>query len=360
MDINSHSLNRDGVRKVQDIFGEFLSDLGLKVELRAGGQFGDHLIAGNDFSQDGILLVGHADTAHVEDTPPRRTFRDGDRIVGPGGYDMKAGVMTFLLALQALKETSVLSDLPLRILIIGDEEVGMQESFDLHAEAAANCSRGLVFESGRPDNMLVLTRKGIAIGAASARGQKAHSGNEFWEGANAILRLSETAVKLAQLSSRERNVTVNIGTFSGGTSPTIVPDEAKMRFDVRFASQREFEEVWKEVEAIARQSERPGTHVDISKVLMLPPMELIPGMDELASSYISIFKELGQESSINGQIIGGASSASILTASGLPTIDALGPFGEGAHTDSEWFSAESFRIKCKTFALWLQRFGTPN
>ena len=245
--------------------------------------------------------------------------------------------------------------IPLRFLIIGDEEIGMPGSYALHAEAARNCRFALVLESGRPSNTIVLTRKGIALCEATAYGKKAHSGNAFWNGANAVVQLARTVVALSELSSRDRDVSINVGTIEGGSSATVVPDIAKAKFDIRTAVMSDLEATFAAAQEIAARDCLPGTSVSIEQRLLVPPMELQPGMEDLAHSYIAVLHEMGQEGSTNRDIVGGASSASLLTAAGLPTLDALGPAGGGAHTDEEWFSIDSFRIKAEALARFLAR-----
>ena len=56
---------------------------------------------------------------------------------------------------------------------------------------------------------------------------------------------------------------------------------------------------------------------------------------------------------------GGASDASHMAAGGIAlTIDGLGPRGGGAHTPSEWVSAESLRTGPRWRWRWPGRFST--
>ena len=355
MNCNSHSSNLAGIAKVQDMYTADLEGAGFNVTRHEGGSYGDHLIAENQVTGKPILLVAHADTAQPDNPLFQTAQRLGDTVRGPGGYDMKAGVGVALLALAALREVGVFEKIPLRFLIIGDEEIGMPGSYALHAEAARNCRFALVLESGRPSNTIVLTRKGIALCEATAYGKKAHSGNAFWNGANAVVQLARTVVALSELSSRDRDVSINVGTIEGGSSATVVPDIAKAKFDIRTAVMSDLEATFAAAQEIAARDCLPGTSVSIEQRLLVPPMELQPGMEDLAHSYIAVLHEMGQEGSTNRDIVGGASSASLLTAAELPTLDAFGPAGGGAHTDEEWFSIDSFRIKAEALARFLAR-----
>src|SRR3546814_14093545 len=60
------------------------------------------LHAGADKGRHGILVVTHVDTGHpvgtLADALPVR--RDGDRLYGPGVYDMKGGIYLALVAFR--------------------------------------------------------------------------------------------------------------------------------------------------------------------------------------------------------------------------------------------------------------------
>jgi glutamate carboxypeptidase len=355
MDISSHSLNPCGVREVQETFKQYLTKIGFSVDLIESDKYGPHLIADNGVPGKGILLVGHSDTAHTEGSGFTKTIIQGDKVTGPGGYDMKAGVMIAVFALEALKSsTETLSKLPIRIFIISDEEVGMPDSFSLHEAESKKSRLALVMESGRPENTIVLTRKGIATFKVSASGKSAHSGNEFWLGNNAILSLAEISCEISKLSSREDDVTLNIGVFKGGHSPTIVPDYAEIRFDVRFVSMEQFDLIYSKIEDLLKRFSESGVTLEISREIFLPPMQRLPETKNLVDSYLQSFEDMGEQGRVNENIIGGGSSASLLTFLGVPSLDALGPYGEGAHTKDEWFSISSFEFKTKVLVKWIQ------
>ncbi|MEQ9080016.1 MAG: M20/M25/M40 family metallo-hydrolase, partial [Sandaracinaceae bacterium] len=52
---------------------------------------------------------------------------------------------------------------------------------------------------------------------------------------------------------------------------------------------------------------------------------------------------------------GGGSDANLLAAAGVPCIDGLGPWGQGAHRTSEWCSLDSLRRRTEALARFLAR-----
>ena len=85
---------------------------------------------------------------------------------------------------------------------------------------------------------------------------------------------------------------------------------------------------------------------------MIPPREKTLESQELAHLYIRAAQEVG---SIFGILprSGGLSDANKVPRY-VPTIDALGPLGGGAHTQEEWVSAESIRQRSLEFFNFLK------
>ncbi len=362
VDINSHTANVLGVNRVQDVIQAELEQLGFTVERVSGGEhYGDHLVAVNQLGDCSeaqakpILLVGHADTAHPKDSAFQNSRTNGDRVEGPGGYDMKAGVVSILLILRALRELKVLERLPCTVLVVGDEEAAMPHSAKLHQKLAKACACGYVFESGRGDEAqtIITSRKGLCLYEIEVQGVSAHSGGAFWEGRNAVVQLSRIVTALSELSDRRRNFTCNVSFFEGGVRANTVPDLARAYLDIRFCSTADHQWFTDELEKILAQYSPTDMKVRYERGTYLPPMEPSPEAARMAERYAAMASLAGFRAEINREIIAGGSSASHLAAAGLPTIDGLGPFGGGAHTEDEWFSIESFFLKSLAFGYLL-------
>ena len=105
VNINSGTMNLDGVRQVGAIFRERLDALGFRtswVNEDAVGRAGT-LVADHPGSGPRILLIGHLDTVFERDSPFQRFDRlDANTARGPGVIDMKGGDVVIVQALQAL------------------------------------------------------------------------------------------------------------------------------------------------------------------------------------------------------------------------------------------------------------------
>lgn len=105
VDINSGSLNFEGVRAVADLLRAELDALGFETRWVPGASFerAGHLVAERSGSGPRLLLIGHLDTVFEEDSPFQRFQRiDAGTAAGPGVVDMKGGNIVTLQALKAL------------------------------------------------------------------------------------------------------------------------------------------------------------------------------------------------------------------------------------------------------------------
>ena len=75
-----------------------------------------------------VLVLGHYDTVHPVGTVERNKLRvEGDKMFGPGTYDMKAGGYLALQAMAALYK-ELKPQRPVELLLVPDEESGSRLS----------------------------------------------------------------------------------------------------------------------------------------------------------------------------------------------------------------------------------------
>src|SRR5436190_20725292 len=112
VNINSGTMNFEGIRKVGDIFNNELKKLGFETQWISGDAFNraGHLYSFHKGKKGPrILLIGHLDTVFEKDSPFQSYTMLNDSIMkGPGACDMKGGDVVMLLALQALQDADVL------------------------------------------------------------------------------------------------------------------------------------------------------------------------------------------------------------------------------------------------------------
>src|SRR5262245_58396831 len=190
----SPTSNTAAVNRMVDLVQSDVADLPVAVE-RIPGRDGlaDTLVVRNATAGDGpgILILSHLDTVHPIGTlsGPLPFRRDGDRLYGPGVYDMKGGAY---LALEAFRQVvrAGSARLPITFVFAADEEIGSPTSRGL-IEAEARRSRYvLVTEPARDGGKIVTARKGVGELKVKTTGIPAHAGSRHRDGRSAIKEMA--------------------------------------------------------------------------------------------------------------------------------------------------------------------------
>ena len=357
VEVNSFTENVEGGRKVGALLRELFSLPGLACEAQASARYADHLVLRSTESLPGrapVALVGHLDTVF-----PPGTFegyrRDGDLARGPGVLDMKGGLVLAAFALRALAENGGLARIvPLRIVIVSDEEIGSPEGQGVIQAAIAGASQAVVFEAGRKGDAIITTRKGTGAIVATAHGVAAHAGNNHKEGKNALWALSRFVDRIQGLTDYARGVTVNVGKIAGGQGKNTVPDKAEAWIDIRFCTRVDAESTLTSMREIAAKvgAEIDGTRIEIDGGVARLPLEKTEASIALMKAYGVCAKASGLGDA-EAPLIGGGSDASTSSAMGIASIDGLGPRGIGFHTKDEQIEVKTLVPKAQALARFL-------
>jgi glutamate carboxypeptidase len=348
---NSHTANPPGVAAVAAAVEPRLRRLALSPETIPSPRFGPHLAFAGPAPGAPAFLVGHLDTVF-----PPGTFEgfrvDGERATGPGAFDMKGGIVVLLFALEALHRAAILARVPVAGLLVSDEEVGSPESQAILRERARGAACALVLESGRAGDLVVTARKGGASARAVARGVAAHAGNEPERGRSAIWSLARFVDRVQSLTDLARGVTVNVGTFHGGTAKNTVPDEARCEIDLRFLSAGDGVRLEAALAAAARDAALEGTTIQVERASWRDPLVRTEAAGALAREYGAHARASGLGDG-EAPLVGGGSDACTTAAMGIPSIDGLGPRGRGFHTSAEEVDLGSLVPKAAALARFL-------
>jgi glutamate carboxypeptidase len=322
-------------RPVREIIAAELEGLGFAVHRVPGRSSGGMLHARPRERTAGApaqLILGHYDTVWPVGTLAEMPFtRDGDRISGPGVYDMKGGVAQALLALQALRHFGLVPAVTPHVFLNSDEEIGSRESRRYIEKLAPAMDRVFVLEpSLGPAGQLKTARKGIGRFTVTVHGEAAHAGLDPGAGASAILELSHVIQQLFALNDLERGVTVNVGTIDGGLRPNVVAPKSTAVIDVRVPSAADAEHV----EAAIRGLEpaTPGTRIEVDGFFGRPAMEHTPANRSLWRLACRLGAELGL--ALEEATAGGGSDGNF-TSRHTATLDGMGAVGAGAHARHE-------------------------
>jgi glutamate carboxypeptidase len=357
VETNSYTENPEGGRKVGAMLRELFARDGVEAFVRTSERFADHLVFRSRPAlpnRGAVALVGHLDTVF-----PPGTFEgyrsDESMAYGPGVLDMKGGLVVIAFALRALAATGGLDAVvPVRIVVVGDEEVGSPEGQGVIAAAISGSSACLVFEAGRVADAVITRRKGTGAMTAIAHGRAAHAGNAHEDGANAIWAAARFVDAVQRLTDYDRGVTVNVGRIGGGQSKNTVPDRVEAQLDLRFRTRVDGEQLALSIRRAAEDAAAsvPGTRIELSGGISRAPLERTEASARLCAEYGACARAHGLGSE-EASLIGGGSDASTAAALGIPAIDGLGPRGSGFHTKEERIELSSLVPKAQALARFL-------
>jgi len=299
-------------------------------------------------SRPGLLIVAHLDTVHPVGTLQANACRtEGDRLYGPGVYDMKAGAYLALAALgQASRDGG--TALPVDYLFSPDEEIGSHASRAHIERLAAHARCVLVTEPARPDGgRCVTARKGTGLVTVKVKGKPAHAGMQHEKGRSAIKEMANQVLALESMTDYARGVTVSVGTIQGGTVTNVVPSECMAVADFRVPDAEATE--WLLGRLKAMKAVDPDVELSVDIELNRPPMTPGQGTQALFQAARRCAGRAGFALE-EAPMTGGGSDANFTAALGIPTIDGLGADGDGAHTLKEYVLVSTLE---KRLAFWV-------
>jgi glutamate carboxypeptidase len=282
----------------------------------------------------GILILAHLDTVHPFGTLQQNECRiEGDRLYGPGAYDMKGGIYLALTALGQLAAPGATA-LPVDFLLVPDEETGSHQSRASIERYAGQARYALVCEPARADGgKCVTARKGTGMLRLKVQGRPAHAGVEHERGRSAIREMARQVLALEAMTDYARGITVSVGTISGGTVTNTVPSQCQAMVDFRVPDMRAAEDILAKLRALKPVG--PDVTLDIDVELNRPPMVKTDAVANLLARAQTWAAEAGLALE-DAPMTGGGSDANFTAALGIPTLDGLGVDGDGAHTLQEY------------------------
>ncbi len=356
--LESPTTDKAAVDRVGERVAEELDHLGADLKIHPRTRVGDIIEARWHGGQPGergshgkpLLFVCHMDTVHPVGAVAANPIRVQDgRLYGPGSYDMKGSIAAMLGALRGLRTLGLFPERPIVALLTSDEETGSEESRDLIQEIAATSALALIMEPALPDGSLKTWRKSTANFVVRAYGVAAHAGGAHETGLNAIEEMAHQILALQRMTDYTVGSTVSVGLISGGTARNTVPDFCEAWVDARAMTVDEMERMTALI--LGLTPVLPGARVEVEGGFDRPPMERSPQMiqtfntaKEIGARYGLTLREAGS---------GGASDGNYTAAVGTPTLDGLGPTGDGAHSEREHVIVQSLSTSATLLAALL-------
>src|SRR5438093_7484403 len=181
-----------------------------------------------------LLVLGHYDTVYSTGALAKMPFRvKGGKAYGPGTFDMKAGIVQALFALQALQHLRVQLSKRLVFLWTSDEEIGSESSRRYFEAEARRSDAVLVLEpSFGPRGLLKTARKGVGEAQLIVQGRASHAGLAPEEGINAVHELATQLTRIEKWNDIRRGISINADIVEGGTRTNVIADRARAVLDL--------------------------------------------------------------------------------------------------------------------------------
>jgi succinyl-diaminopimelate desuccinylase len=277
-----------------------------------------------------VILAGHLDTVPVNENLPLR--RDGDTLHGLGTVDMKGGDAVFL----SLAATVLEPRHDLTFIFYDCEEVeAVRNGLGRIERELPDWLRADLAIVGEPSNAVIEAGcQGTMRVELKCTGRRAHTARG-WMGSNAIHALGEPMRRLAEYQPRDVEIDglryregLQAVRVSGGVAGNVVPDEAVLTINFRFAPDRTGEQAEKHLCEVF-------DGFDLSVVDLSPGA--LPGLSAPAAA------ELVQAAGGKAAAKLGWTDVARFAALGMPAVN----FGPGdptlAHTREEFVNAAEIR-----------------
>src|SRR5438445_2994049 len=297
-----------------------------------------------------LLVLGHYDTVYATGTLAKMPFRiSAGKVYGPGTFDMKAGIVQALFALDALQQSQAALRKRIVFLWTSDEEIGSDSSRKLiEAEARRSDAVFVLEPSLGPLGLLKTARKGVGEAEIIVHGRASHAGLAPQEGVNAVHELAQQITQLQKWNDLRRGISVNADIIEGGTRVNVIAERARAVIDLRalrLADMRQLEKRLRALKPLTR-----GARLEIRGGFNRAPMERKVSA-ALFSRATSLAAQIGL--SIGECVAGGGSDGNLTAALGVPTLDGLGAVGDGAHSAHEHVIAKTMPQRAALLAALL-------
>jgi len=378
VNINSGTMNFDGVRKIGERYIKAFDKLGFETSWipqdkvnRAGHFFAEQ----KGSTGKKLLLIGHLDTVFEPGSPFQEYKVLNDSVAtGPGVNDMKGGNVMILYALKALKEAGAIPDAQIIVALTGDEEKAgspISQSRKHLIEAAKQSDIALGFETASGFSYATVARRASFAWKLEVTGKQAHSSGIFSEntGAGSAYEASRILTRFYE-ELREENLTYNVGVILGGNEvhyddenirgsvsgkTNIVPKKTIAHGGIRFLTQEQGDRAFQKMRKIVNEN-LPQTSAEITFYEGgYPPMEPTEGNLKLLDVLNQVSKDmrLGEVKAYDPAKRGAADISFV--ADYVDGLDGLGAMGSGAHGPNETINLGTYQELTKRATLLIYR-----
>jgi glutamate carboxypeptidase len=384
VNINSDSLNIEGVKEVGKLAKKQLKALGFEVQWLDGSAFNraGHILATHQSENPNaikILMIGHLDTVFSKDDSFQKFTRVNENIAsGPGVADMKGGNTIIIAAMRVLKKLNLLDNVSIKVLLTGDEESSgspLLLSKKAIVDGAIWADIALGYENGDNNiNTGMAARRGYTGWTLHVTGKPAHSSQIFSNdiGYGAIYETARILEAFRVQLIQEENLTFNPGMIIGGTTvdydsakssgsafgkSNVIAQTTTVRGDLRALSLSQLAKAKATMQSIIKNN-LSHTQAELTFTAGYPPMSLTSGNLDLLQQYSQVSLDLGyNEVKPANPRNAGAADISFAAEHVDMSLDGLGLMGSGAHTKNEMADLTSLNKNIEKTAVLIYRLS---
>lgn len=356
--IDCGTWNEEGNKKVVDILKNILESMGCSVKTYPVEGLGIHMTATlTPKNPSGkIILNGHLDTVFDKGFTDEHPFHiSGYCAYGLGISDCKGGIVTAIYAVKSMQDAGLLPDKEIEFIFNCDEEIGSASGSKLYSQEAKGADYAFIFEMAEENHgrrAYVTSRKGVILGQIDIEGKEAHAGCAYLEGRSAILELAHKIIEFYNFNDYKKGIYYNIAPISGGRPNGIVAGHAHAEFCVAgIPTNADFADIEAKLRSLENSVTVHGTKVKVQYHTLFPAFEKC----EQNHTAYELLKKAAEI--LNRDIceigVDGATDAAYFSSLGIPTVDALGPFGKDIHTVNECMYIPSLKLSTAFFAFIL-------
>jgi glutamate carboxypeptidase len=386
VNINSGTLNTEGVKKVGALFSRELESAGLKtqwISLPDSLKRAGHLVATTNAATTSaaktkgkkLFLIGHLDTVFEPDMPANPfTMLNDSTATGQGVNDTKGGDIVAIIALQALNAQGLLNEAAITVYFTGDEEKSgrpVSVSRKDFIERAKQTDIALGFEGANGLNTIATARRGSSGWNLKVEAKTGHSLGVFTKSAGygAIYEAARIVNEFREQLSTEKYLTFNPGVFIGGSEmqyneatvtgtaigkTNIISPATTVTGDLRFLTEEQKNNARIKMKKIVEQN-LAGTKATIKFSDGIPSMAPTEGNNKVLAVIDGVTKDMGLGATIAGDPAGrGAGDISYIAAY-VDCVDGLGASGKGSHAPGETINLKELPLLIKRAALTMYR-----
>ena len=378
VNINSGSLNKEGVKAVGDVFAREFQKIGFEtewVELPSEVNRAGHFVATRKGSKGKkIFIIGHLDTVFEKDMPfTPYTILNDSTATGQGLNDMKGGDVMAFASLKALHDLGYLEDRTITVYYNGDEESSGNEEISRRdfIARAKNHDLALAYETAQGFSTVTVARRGSSGWRLKTTGRQSHSSGVFREsvGYGAIYEAARILTEFQEELAGEQYLTFNPGQIIGGSDisydeingkgaalgkTNIVAREALVTGDLRFLGEEQKERTRAKMQEIVDRNLNQ-TDAEITFKDGIPSMPPTEGNLRLAKILNELSIDMGYGEVTPGDPGSRGAGDISYVANFMDGIDGLGASGSGAHAPGETIKLNEYPNLIKRSTLLIYR-----